>query len=602
MPRFTKSRLALAAGLSTLLAACGGGGGSSGPDVPTPTPQPLSLSGKAAIGAALAGATVTAQCASGTGTATTGSDGSYSLSISNGALPCVLTAAGTDAHGAAVSLHSVATTGTAQITSLTELLLAQVTGAEPALLTSSTNIAGLATTFSTAAVAAAQTQLLTLLGDAGIDTTAIASTNLVTGTLVAGSGSGYDGVLDSLHTALGTGGSTLSSLTTSVATQVAAASGAGSTSSSSEQTASALAPELLLKAASATCSALRSTEYRVLVSAQHGGALAHLRMDAVGNSLTDLQTGEVHAFTANGSCRYTLDTGADVVVSPAGVLVVRLVADDGSHPVGIGIPVQSHTPAELAGDWNVIITDTSSTGTGWIAGRGVQRISVSGDTVTAQFQKGCQYEIGTVTPDCFTSTEADPAPVRPVTLDTSDGGLVMHSAASNDGGPWADKSYAYRAGNGEWFTIGSNIYTATTTGDGSIAFGTRSRTLSLPTVGSVSTNWNIYMDMSTQLSLLSSDVRVHTVLSVDSATGGYVRSSGVEGGATHSEAMSVNSPYDGFVSRDGALGVAVSDGSTTTVRPSAILRVPGMGVSVALQTPLTGGPQDTRLVFAVAKP
>ena len=42
-------------------------------------------------------------------------------------------------------------------------------------------------------------------------------------------------------------------------------------------------------------------------------------------------------------------------VTQAGVIVARYTNDDGaSYAVGIGLPVQSHTLASLAGTWNAI--------------------------------------------------------------------------------------------------------------------------------------------------------------------------------------------------------------------------------------------------------
>jgi len=78
----------LALTLSTaFLAACGGGGGGTAGTNGVTT---ITLTGTAATGKAIAGATVTAKCQTGTGVATTIADGSYSLLISGGKLPCLL--------------------------------------------------------------------------------------------------------------------------------------------------------------------------------------------------------------------------------------------------------------------------------------------------------------------------------------------------------------------------------------------------------------------------------------------------------------------------------------------------------------------------------
>jgi len=99
------------AGVVANIAACGGGGSSSGSD--------FSIAGTVAIGRALSGATVTATCVSGSGSVTANEDGSYSVSIVQGAGPCVLVATKD-----ATVLHSIAPMpGVYNITSLTDLLV-----------------------------------------------------------------------------------------------------------------------------------------------------------------------------------------------------------------------------------------------------------------------------------------------------------------------------------------------------------------------------------------------------------------------------------------------------------------------------------------------
>src|SRR5689334_18910701 len=130
--------------LAALVAACGGGGGggsvaTTAPPPPPPPQASLQVSGTAAVGAALANAPVQAKCATGSGTATTAADGSYSISIVGGALPCLVKVTGS-ADGETVTLHSVADSGTtnaadavtsakANATPLTELIITQLTGA-----------------------------------------------------------------------------------------------------------------------------------------------------------------------------------------------------------------------------------------------------------------------------------------------------------------------------------------------------------------------------------------------------------------------------------------------------------------------------------------
>jgi uncharacterized delta-60 repeat protein len=114
---------------SLALVACGGGGGGA-PAAPATTT--LTLTGTAATGLAIAGATVTAKCKVGTGTTTTLADGSYTLLVTDGQLPCVLEVTNP---ANSTKLHSVATgsgnSATANITPLTEMTTARVLGSEP---------------------------------------------------------------------------------------------------------------------------------------------------------------------------------------------------------------------------------------------------------------------------------------------------------------------------------------------------------------------------------------------------------------------------------------------------------------------------------------
>ncbi len=151
----------LALALSTVfLAACGGGGGSSSPpDTPGATTD-LTLSGTAATGMAIAGAIITAKCQTGTGTGTTITNGSYSLVVTGGKLPCVLQitnpADGSKLHTVAIGSGSAAV---ANITPLTEMLVARVLRNEPAVFFAAFDAAVAANTVTTAAVNAAQTDV-----------------------------------------------------------------------------------------------------------------------------------------------------------------------------------------------------------------------------------------------------------------------------------------------------------------------------------------------------------------------------------------------------------------------------------------------------------
>ena len=168
-------RLFAAALCSVTLAACGGGG--SSPDTPAPPPPPtveyLTLSGTAATGKAIAGAVISVKCLAGTGTTASTADGTYSLIIAGGKLPCMLQltnpADNSKLHTLAVGAGSSAI---ANITPLTEMVTARVFGSEPVVF--------FATFYATAAASAITSAILNV---AQADVAAVLNGTLDTSTL-----------------------------------------------------------------------------------------------------------------------------------------------------------------------------------------------------------------------------------------------------------------------------------------------------------------------------------------------------------------------------------------------------------------------------------
>ena len=160
---------------SVMIGACGGGG--SSPDTPAPTPTPtveyLTLIGTAATGKAITGAVISAKCLAGTGITASGLDGTYSLIIAGGKLPCMLQltnpADSSKLHSLAVGTGSSAI---ANITPLTEMVTARVFGNEPAVI--------FATFYATAAASAITT---TILNMAQTDVAAVMNGSLDTSNL-----------------------------------------------------------------------------------------------------------------------------------------------------------------------------------------------------------------------------------------------------------------------------------------------------------------------------------------------------------------------------------------------------------------------------------
>ena len=610
--RVSRPAFVVAAIATAVLAACGsdadgGIAGNSGGGA-TAAPASLQLSGVAATGAAMAGAAVKAKCASGAGSATTGSDGRYALAVEGGALPCVL-----EASDGTTTLHSVApaaegSAATAHITPLTELLLAQLTGAEPAALFSAAAGGGAALSGVTAsALDRAQTAVKATLAAAGMDTAAL--DNLLAGALTAGSGSGYDGVLDELKATLARSATSLPELAAGAAgaSGNGAAGGAGGTQGTAgaagtdDAAQAALPAELLLKPAAAGCKSLRASDYWVVVTGRRGADAVQrwqLQVDKDNGRAASLLRytsadsgvlgSEREALSRLGDCHYGSSDGGQWVVSPAGVVAGFTAASEAF----VAVPVQPHALGDLVGDWNILGSDGAS------FGYGVQTFGADGH---AQFTQGCWFDSPSAA-SCDAIAEIDKAFRRPITL-RADGSYTEHSddTRPEDEGPWQDRGFLYKNGKGDTLIIGASIATPDSDGDGSIFFATRSRTLKPPVVDSSASSWNITTALN-GLGANAISLGSNTVLSVG-ADGHYVRrsASGEAGAPSHEQTLQQNAPYAGFVSRSAASGVPVSDGSTTNVRSALLLRAASTGITVVLQ-PQAGPNKPARLTWSLAKP
>lgn len=598
---FRPHSFALAALAAAALCACGGGGGDAST---TPgTPAVLHVSGIAATGAALTGATVTAKCATGAQTGTTASDGSYDLAITDGALPCVL-----EASNASTTLHSLAsgsgTSATANITPVTELVVAQLSGQDPAAFFAATSAgsATLGTTVTASAVDAASQAVVQTLGAAGLDTSAIG--NPVTGTLVAGSGAGYDGVLDTLATTLASSGSTLATLTTTVAATSPASTTASSTSTSSSEAAptSLLPAALLLKPKAATCDALRNGSYRFLVlkpsiSTNPGDAVtttgnATMDVNAAAGPTWNFGDGSATLTPVSGeTCHYTV-AGTDglvgeIVVSPSGYAVGRLsntwttgeTVADAAYRMVIAMPTQTLTLADLAGKWN---------GFGWEAAAGGNLVDPGLVTIDAA---------GAAAITCSTN---DPSTLETNCTDTdqssftanADGGFDL---SFTDGASVVHKlrAWGFRAGNG--MTVVTILKA-----DGSVHILTPYRTLSNPTVGDAHRAWNVALNNA----FVASDALAYNrfeITGVDSAAGSLTRTvTTLATNLSHSQTLLLNSARNGWVYR--AAGTAAgSDGSTVTVRAMYSLKL-GIGISAYWLPTSNQAGTNGRFAFSVTQP
>jgi len=564
--------------LSTaILAACGGGGSSDGPAA---GPTPLALTGVAATGAPIAGQLVEAKCSSGTGTATSNADGSYTISVTGGVLPCVLKI--TPATGPA--LYSVASgtgsSATVNISPVTHLVVANLTGGDPAAYFTAFD-ATAAASVTDANVTAAVTAVKTTLLAAGVD---LGTIDVLAGTLTPATGTtagnAYDKALDQLATQLTTAGTTLNTLTTTVA----AASPAAPASAPAATTGVASLPaDMLLKPAASTCTALRSGSYRMVLPTK-GATLAEqtgtITVDAKALTLTYTEGSSGTWTAADDPCHFTDDGGkTDMFVTQAGVIVARYTDDDGlTYAVGIGLPVQSHTLASLAGTWNAIGVSANEAATGYTAVTGTVTVDSAGVLSGATW---CQNDAtwGLTGNDCAAVTGA----VGTLKAN-ADGGFDSFDPGSATP---SGRAFAYRAGNGD-------LMLASIDGDGTVLFFTQKRSNVLPTVDVKNTTWNVTLN-GQLASPLSVGISSNTILSVDAAAGSWVRQQHVASGADYPETLVANSPRDGYTVRPAATTTAVG-GATVEIRELDVLVLRGMGFSAVVI------PSNKSFVFSVNQP
>ena len=187
-----------------LLSACGGGStDAAAPPVTTPPVAPVQahLTGTAAVGAPMTEGKLRVLDATGAVVAsdiTINADGTYDAGVLTGTAPWRIEACGyTGAnYGCIYSVAQAA--GTANVTPLTTAMITLASGAAPGAIME----AG-ASAPSTSALNTAQTQLQTGLASTLADAGVSATLDFTTGTLAAGTRSGYDRVLDAVNVTTG---------------------------------------------------------------------------------------------------------------------------------------------------------------------------------------------------------------------------------------------------------------------------------------------------------------------------------------------------------------------------------------------------------------
>ena len=193
---------ALSAAALAMLSACGGGSDASAPPVAPAPPTATHLTGTAAVGAPMTQGTLRVLDATGTVVAhdiAINADGTYDAGALTGTAPWRIEACGyTGAnYGCIYSVAQAA--GTANVTPLTTAMITLASGQTPDSIMTSGGAAPSATALN-AAQSQLQAGLAGTLSDAGVG----ATFDFTTGSLAAGTRSGYDRILDAVKVTTGT--------------------------------------------------------------------------------------------------------------------------------------------------------------------------------------------------------------------------------------------------------------------------------------------------------------------------------------------------------------------------------------------------------------
>lgn len=534
-----KKMLALAAIQAALLSACGGGGDSApaaSGDGGGSAPTALTLSGTAATGAAIAGGTVDVKCAAGNGTATTFADGSYTISISGGALPCVL-----HVSTAGIDLYSVAEAGSAadvraNITPLSQLVAAQIAGGDPASLFNTFD-ASAQTRLTASTVASAITAVTSALSGA-VDLTGI---DPLKDPLVAANGGGagntLDQKLDALKAALAAAGVTLEEL---AATLVAS----GPDTQAPVQT--------LLQPVVSSCAGLRSGSYRALNPNESDPAWAnHVFTFDAATMTVKFFDGTTTVLTDEGSCAFSTNAGATrLLVSKSGATVGLDVVSPTQNTVSIIVPEQRIPLSELAGTWNALSFERASAGA-----------ALKPAVATFTLDAAGKFSAGS---DCAGLTACTAWTGLPGDLTANGAGGFQF--ADTDGALY--KVYAFKTADGQ-----VSLYMLDPNGLG-FSVAARQAAQTLPEAQSVNKFWDMSIAGNGYGGVVADTTM--TVLSVDAATSSFTRTRAADGRV---DGFTINAPRDGL--RHRAAGSSpTSSAGTVNFAEIIAMPLPGTGLSV----------------------
>jgi hypothetical protein len=580
-----RSTLALLLVAATL-EGCGDGGGSDRTTlIVPPTTASLILTGTAATVAAIGGRLVEAKCnGDTTGSATSLADGSFSVTVTAGQLPCVLRVSAADG----TVLHSLATgsgsgsAAKANITPVSELVVANLSADAPSTYYGGF-VASTAATLTQAKVDDAVKRVSDTLAAGGAALPA--GVNPLTAALQAANGStagdDLDAALGALEAKLAAGapGSDFKTALATLADAVAKASPYAPASALSST--ASLPAAMLLQPAASNCSALRSGKYRLVYNRDRSGTDGSydtevFTIDAVNLTVTNAKN-EVNQITANGTCRYRTPKAGDLVVSQAGIIVGQFVNDINQFHLGLAFPEQSHTLADLAGEWNGLQLDRTQNNGPIVLTNSTAAIDATGKLTAINY-----CESGKT---CFSGTLGATPDFPPITSSVDAGGGFIWSN-SRDG--WTDRVFLYRTGGGELMRVGLSG------AGGHLSLSTRKVAGEQATLGRVSEFWSITQNNNYTATGVSEGK--NTIRSVDSTNNSYLRDAMVNltTGVTRPETLQLNTPRDGYSTRTPET-VTASDGSSSTVSQFIALGLRGTGISVV------GLPSNNTVVLSISK-
>jgi hypothetical protein len=576
--------------MSMLLAACGGGGGGGGTAA-----SPLTISGTAASGAAIAGGTVDVKCATGTGTATTNADGTYTVTIANGAAPCLLRVTSTSA-----TLYSALEPGatSANISPLTQLVVANALGGDPATtfgagVTSSTNIS---TATLTTAVSNVQTALaglgLTLTGIDPLKATLAAATDST-------AGNAQDKQIDSLMAALKNVNVPLSALTTVLATPAASTASAATTAVTNFAATNAVST-----AALSTCPVARNGKY--YYTSPGDTSLGIVSLDFVAKTGVDISNGNAAIVITPDPvkpCAYdfALATGqhVNVRVSASGLAAFSINGattptfpnptatplDNGAtSSVGLVIPAQAgYTASDMAGTYYMMGFGKTQPASGGFYRNFFRKMVITADansttTGTTQIYQ-CYGNGNAPTPGTPTACSSTPLTGTPLTfsLDTATG---IITTTAPDGS--VTKSAGFRSSNGDIAGVAVQTVAGSSTFVNSYAvFSRRVSPFIARTAGSTYSSWiwNVFNGTTTGVAVQKSFYRTFTVNTVDTAAKSFTRTS------DETPTPTIDSIFlDGPISGIGLIHRPAVTASSTTLGASDFIGLTGIGWTISVPT------------------